>query len=132
MRGYSVATAALALGIEHKWLDNLLSQNKVQGVSQSRQGVQRRLAPGALYVIATIHRLNRGLQIPVSRAIELAHDLWRVPGDELSGNPAVIQLDGVSLAVDREELRRLVDEAVAGALEIAPRTRRGRPRRKRT
>ena len=132
MRGYSVATAALALGIEHKWLDNLLSQNKVQGVSQSRQGVQRRLAPGALYVIATIHRLNRGLQIPVAKALELAHDLWLIPGGELSGNPAVVQLDGVSLAVDREELRRLVDEAVAGALEIAPRTRRGRPRRKRT
>ena len=132
MRGYSVATAALALGVEHKWLDNLLSQNKVQGVSQSRQGVQRRLAPGALYVIATIHRLNRGLQIPVGRALELAHDLWRAPGGERSGNPAVVPLDGVSLAVDREELRRLVDEAVAGALEIAPRTRRGRPRRRRT
>lgn len=132
MRGYSVATAALALGIEHKWLDNLLSQNTVQGVSQSRQGVQRRLAPAALYVIATIHRLNRGLQIPVARALELAHDLWRIPGAEPSGNPAVVSLEGVSLTVDREELRRLVDEAVVGALEIAPRTRRGRPRRKRT
>lgn len=132
MRGYSVATASLALGVDHKWLDNLLSQNKVQGVSQSRQGVQRRLAPGALYIIATIHRLNRGLQIPVARALELAHELWRVPAAELSGNPAIVSAEEISVAVDREKLRALVDEAVIGALEIAPRTRRGRPRRKRT
>lgn len=132
MRGYSVATSALALGIEYKWLDNLLSQNRVHGVTQSRQGVQRRLAPEALYIIATVHRLNRGLQIPVATAVELAHELWRTPASASSGDAAVVPLDGISLAVRREELRALVNEAVVGALEIAPRTRRGRPRRKRT
>lgn len=132
MRGYSVATAALALEIDYKWLDNLLSLNRVQGVSQSRQGVQRRIAPGALYVIATVHRLNRGLQIPVARALELAHELWQIPASGVSPNTAIVSLEGVGLTVEREKLRTLVDEAVVGALEIAPRIRRGRPRRKRT
>jgi hypothetical protein len=131
MRGYSVATAALALGVEYKWLDNLLSQNKVQGVSQSRQGVQRRLAPAALYVIATVHRLNRGLQIPVATALALAHKLWMPPATGRSGDDATVLFEGISLTVSRAELRALVDDAVVGALEIAPRTKRGRPRRRR-
>src|SRR5687767_10096175 len=130
MRGYSVATAALALGVEYKWLDNLLSQNRVHGVSQSRQGVQRRLAPAALYVIATIHRLNRGLQIPVATAITLAHELWLPPATGASDDAATVLFEGISLTVGRAELRALVDDAVVGALEIAPRTKRGRPRRR--
>ena len=109
-----------------------MSQNRVLGVGQSRQGVARRLAPGALYVIATVHRLNRGLQIPVAVALELAHELWRNPASGQAGDPAAIWLEGISLAVHREELRTAVDDAVIGALEIAPRTRRGRPRRRRT
>lgn len=132
MRGYSVATTALALGIEPKWLDNLLSQNRVQGVSQSRQGIARTLTPGALYIVATVHRLTRGFQIPVAEALELAHELWRNPASGLPGDRVAISLDGISLAIHREELRTVVDDAVVGALEIAPRTRRGRPRRRRT
>jgi hypothetical protein len=131
MRGYSVATAALALGVQYKWLDNLLSQNKVKGVSQSRQGVQRRLAPAALYIIATIHRLNRGLQIPVASALALAHELWLAPAAGASDDAATVSFEGISLTVDRAELRALVDDAVVGALEIAPRTKRGRPRLRR-
>ena len=115
MRGYSVATAALALGVEYKWLDNLLSQNRVQGVSQSRQGVQRRLPPEALYVIATVHRLNRGLQIPVGTALELAHELWRTPASGVAGDTVIYALEGISLAVRREELR-----AGAAHTECAP------------
>lgn len=132
MRGYSVAIAALALDIDPKWVDNLLSQNRVHGVNRSRQGVQRRLAPGALYVIATVHRLNRTLQIPVATALKLAHELWRAPDSGLAGDAAVVAMDGIRLEVRREELRSLVDEAVVGALEIAPRTKRGRPPRRRT
>lgn len=131
MRGYSVATAALALEIEYKWLDNLLSQNKVQGVNQTRQGVQRRLTPQAMYVIATVHQLNRGLHIPVATALTLAHELWQAPNTGAAGDPAVVPLEAISLAVEREGLRAQVDEAIVGALEMAPRTRRGRPRLRR-
>lgn len=128
MRGYSVGTAALALEVDPKWLDNLLSQNRVDGVSQSRQGVQRRLSPTALYVIATVHGLNRELQIPVATALRVAHDLWRSPERAGPEDRVAFELEGMELQARRAEIRARVNEALAGALEMAPRTRRGRPR----
>jgi hypothetical protein len=43
-RVYTIATAALALNISTKWLDNILSHNKILGVRQNRQGVARRFS----------------------------------------------------------------------------------------
>lgn len=131
MRGYSVATAALALGIEYKWLDNLLSQNRVHGVTQARQGIARRLGPDALHVIATVHRLNRELNIPVGAALRLAHTLWDRPQASDPPDAAVVRIGELELRLDRSEVRAGVAGAVAEALEMAPRTRRGRPPRNR-
>lgn len=130
MRGYSVATTALALEVDLKWLDNLLSQYRVAGVSQTRQGVQRRLAPRAIHVIATVHRLNRELRIPVATALRFAHDLWESPQNPGSGEMAVVRAGEVALHVSRSEVRARVEAALAEALEMAPRTKRGRPRRR--
>lgn len=127
MRGYSVATAALALGIESKWLDNLLSHNRVDGVTQARQGVLRRLGPGAMHVIATVHGLNRELQIPVGAALRLAHELWRSPRNADPADTATVRNGELELHLSRAELRTRVAEAVAEALEMAPRPKRGRP-----
>lgn len=127
MRGYSVGTAALALDIEPKWLDNLLSHNRVDGVTQARQGVSRRLRPGALHVIATVHRLNRELQIPVGAALQLAHELWRSPQDADARDTATVRNGELELRLSRAGLRARVAEAVAEALEMAPRPKRGRP-----
>lgn len=128
MRGYSVATAALALGIKYKWLDNLLSQNSVRGVSQTRQGVQRRLAPAALHIIATVHQLNSEFRVPVGAALHLAHELWGAAADSESGDTAMVRTGEVALHLDRDAVSERVAAAVAEALEMAPRTRRGRPR----
>ncbi|MGK2936162.1 MAG: hypothetical protein ACSLFE_13100 [Gemmatimonadaceae bacterium] len=130
MRGYSVATAALALGIESKWLDNLLSHNRVDGVTQARQGVSRRLGPGALHVIATVHRLNRELQIPVGAALRLAHELWRSPRNADPADIATVRSGELELHLDRAGVRAHVAAAVAEALEMAPRPKRGRPPKK--
>jgi hypothetical protein len=127
MRGYSVATAALALSLDAKWLDNLLSQNRVDGVSHARQGVQRRLAPSALHVIATVHHLNHGLRIPVATALRLAHELWSSPGNSDPADTATVRADALELHLNRAEMRERVAAALAEALEMAPRTRRGRP-----
>lgn len=127
MRGYSVAAAALALGVEAKWLDNLLSQNRVDGVTQARQGVARRLGPGALHVIATVHRLNHELRVPVGAALRLAHDLWRAPPNSEVDGIAIVRAGEVELHLDRSAMRNRVAAAMAEALEMAPRTRRGRP-----
>lgn len=127
MRSYSVATAALALQASAKWLDNLLSQNRVEGVSQIRQGVQRKLSPGALYLIATVHSLNREFQIPVAAALRIAHALWHSPSVG-SDDSVALEVEGVILQINRARIRSRVDAALAEALEMAPRTRRGRPR----
>ena len=128
MRSYSVAAAALALELEPKWLDNLLSQNRVAGVAQSRQGVARRISPGALYVIATVRDLNQQLQIPVSGALRLAHELWSEPSTAPAEARTRLGVGAFSIELDRNTVRRRVDAALADALEMAPRPRRGRPR----
>ena len=124
MRSYSVATSALALGITPKWLDNLLSQNRVPGVVQSRQGVPRRIQPGALYLIATAQGLNRDFQIPVATALELAEAIWQAPD---SGPLAAVRVGELALQLNREELRERIEQALVEAIEMAPRPRRGRP-----
>lgn len=127
MRGYSVGTAALALGVEPKWLDNLLSHDRVDGVTHARQGVSRRLGPDALHVIATVHRLNRDLQIPVGSALRLAHELWRSPRIADAADTATLRNGELELHLSRAQLRAHVAAAVAEALEMAPRPKRGRP-----
>jgi len=129
MRGYSVGTAALALTLDQKWLDNLLSQNRVEGVTQTRQGIQRKIAPSALYLIATVRGLNRDLQIPVGTALRIAHELWRIPQSSDPGDAAILQVEGITVQVARADVRARVDAALAEAVEMAPRPRRGRPRR---
>ena len=131
MRGYSVATAALALKVEPKWLDNLLSQNRVPGVAQAGQGVQRRIQPEAIYLIATAHALNRDFQIPVGAALRLAQALWAKPGDREPEAPSGIVQGDLAVSVNRAELRQRMATALAEALEIAPRPRRGRPPKRR-
>ena len=130
MRGYSVATVALALGVESKWLDNLLSHNRVDGVTQARQGVARRLGPEALHVIATVHQLNQELQIPVGAALRLAHELWRSPRNGDAADTAAVRNGELELRLARAAVRAGVTTAVAEALEMAPRPKRGRPPRK--
>ena len=131
MRGYSVATVALALDLDSKWLDNLLSQHRVPGVTQSRQGVQRRIQPEGLYLIATAHALNRDFQIPVAAALRIAAALWAGPADRSAKELATFAHGDLTVSVNRGELRGRMERALAEALEIAPRTRRGRPPKQR-
>lgn len=130
MRWYSVATTALALGVGRKWLDNLLSQNRVEEVRQSRQGIQRRISPNALLIIDTVHGLNRDLHIPVATALVVAHQLWRGTADPAAPDAVTLTFGSVALHLSRREVRARVEAALAEALEMAPRTKRGRPRRK--
>ena len=132
MRGYSVAAAALALQVPTKWLDNLLSQHRVPGVAQSKQGVARRLSAESLWLIATVWQLNVALAIPVAAALRLARELWREAADGEEPQPRAITLGQLTLTLDGVAVRAQVEAALAEALEIAPRTRRGRPREKRT
>lgn len=121
MRGYTVVTSAVALGVDYKWLDNLLSHHRVAGVKQARQGVARTLPYPALRIIAIALELTAGLQVPLPRALA-----WGVRLSQ-NDNPAT---DGnLTVAIDLETLDRWLLERLAYAVEVAPVPRRGRPAR---
>ena len=119
-RAYTIATAALALGVSAKWLDNTVSHFRVEGVHQERQGVARRLTPQALLALATSVVLTRELGVTLARALELAQNIIDGDGELALGHRIVISMDLVAL---RADLLRHLEHAV----EVAPLPRRGRP-----
>jgi ABC-type amino acid transport substrate-binding protein len=119
-RAYTIATAALALGTSVKWLDNVLSHNRVPGVAQERQGISRRLTIEALLVLALAVLLIQELGLLTGRAIELAEELAKNEGRFIAERGLILGLDLTSFRV------RLL-ESLENAVEIAPVPRRGRP-----
>ena len=121
MRAYTVATAAVALNVDAKWVDNVLSHHAVAGVSQSRQGIARRLTAEAVCVLELALRLTRGFGIPVRSALGISQTL-------LEGGAASVAIDDCDLRVDGGAIRASIAVRLAEAVEIAPVPRRGRPR----
>lgn len=121
MRAYTVAAAAVSLGISPKALDNVLVRYEIAGVSRARQGVSRRLTARAILSLDIAFRLARSSAMPIGRALQLAS---RVLHDE----KAIIELEqGISLSFDVSRLRLDLDSRLAEAVEMAPAPRRGRP-----
>jgi hypothetical protein len=119
-RAYTIATAALALGTSVKWLDNVLSHNRVPGVAQERQGISRRLSIEALLVLALAVLLIQELGLPTSKAITLAEGLTRNDGRYSAEQ-------GLNLNLDLASFRLRLLERLENAVEIAPIPKRGRP-----
>jgi hypothetical protein len=119
-RAYTIATAALALGTSVKWLDNVLSHNRVPGVTQERQGVSRRLTVEGLLVLALALLLIQELGAPTPRAISLAEDLAQNEGRHMIR-------EGLNLDLDLPSFRIRLLERLESAVEVAPVPRRGRP-----
>jgi hypothetical protein len=120
MRAYTVATVAVALGVGTKWIDNVLSHHAIPGVTQSRQGVARRLNGEAVAVLEIVLRLTRGFGIPLRRALDLATDL--------TGSTEIAKpVDACELRVDLSAVRSEVALRLRDAVEYAPAPRRGRP-----
>ena len=72
---YTVATAALAIGMPIKWVDNVLSHNKLIGIRQDRQGVARRLSIEGLLVLALTALLIEELGLSTAKAIVAAEGM---------------------------------------------------------
>lgn len=121
MRAYTIAVAALALQADAKWLDNLLSHHHVPGVTRKKQGIQRKIPPDSLLIIAVARTLIDSLQIPIARALDLAGRLIHAQDSEAEVPPVTVRCDVRAIAA------RLHDR-LADAVEGAGNLPRGRPR----
>ncbi|MHB1072428.1 MAG: hypothetical protein ACYC3Q_06345 [Gemmatimonadaceae bacterium] len=127
-RSYDVAAAALALDVDTKWLDNVLSHHSVPGIARSRQGVSRAITPTGLLHLAIARALGEGASIPVAAAIDLASVL-------LQGQTGAVAetrvAQALTLRLDRAALAAELEARLADAVEQTPTRRRGRPPRRR-
>jgi hypothetical protein len=124
-RAYTVATVALALDVERKWLDNVLTHHRVPGASQERQGIARRLSSEAAFTLQLAIGLMRELGVPISRGIGLATKL--VEGRGHFHSPGRI-----SVSVDFDASEKRLHDRLAAAVEVAPLPPRGRPSQNKT
>lgn len=118
---YNTATAAVALEVSPKWLDNLLSHNELDGVSSEAQGIARRLPLAAILVIYLAREFidTTGLSAPA--ALSLAARLLN-PADH---NPRLSPL--FSITINADSLQSTLLQKLDRAVETAPTPRRGRP-----
>ena len=133
MRAFTVDVAAAALGVERKFLDNLLSRHHfgdgpgAHGSSGDpappprRQGRRRRLTSPMVAELAVAITLARELGVPLAAALHLAAAL-RPDGRVVRG--------ALTLTIDRPALERALAQRLAIALEGVREPRRGRPPRR--
>jgi hypothetical protein len=120
MRLYDVAVASLVLRVERKWLDNLLSQHDVPGVSRSVQGAARQIPLRSLLIIALVRDLQRQLGLGVARGLVVAARLIGVSHGH-------VRLGFALLSVDIPALERQLGDRLVDVMETIVPRRRGRP-----
>ena len=124
-RAYTVATAAVALNVSTKWIENTLSHFSVQGVTQARQGIARKLSVESLMILSIALTLIHDLDLPVENAVEVGTQLIEAHGR--------LRLPlGVTLEIDLQDISAVLLDRLEHAVEIAPLPRRGRPPQKTT
>jgi hypothetical protein len=126
MRAYTVAATAVTLGVSKKWVDNVLSHHRVNGVHQARQGILRRVTPDGLLALEIALHLGRALSVPIAQALDISHGLITTGGGEiqLPGSPSI------TLRADVDAMARALKPRLERALEITPIPKRGRPQYK--
>ena len=121
MRGYTVAAAAVSLGIAPKALDNILIRYEVAGVSRTRQGISRKLSARSVLTLDIALRLSRSAPMPLGTALNLAAIVFE-------HSHSSIELEkGITLTFDLRLLGTDLDVRLAEAVEVSPAPRRGRP-----
>ena len=123
-RAYTVATAALVLGVPIKWLDNVLSHFSLQGIVQERQGVARRITIEGMLQLYLVHSLSSELGTTIVVATQVAQKLAADGLVELSNR--------ITIRAGRDALRAELVDRLEHAVEIAPVPRRGRPPKNKT
>ena len=125
-RAYTIAAAALTLGMSAKWLDNTLSHIKILGVHQEKQGVARRITIDGLLILSIAALLINEFGMSLSRAAGMA--------ESLASNNGLYRSPGGALAIqlDLEGLRFKLLERLEHAVEVTPIPKRGRPSKNKT
>ena len=118
-RAYTVATAALALRVPPKWLDNVLSHFTITGVGQARQGVRRRISTDGLIVLWIANEITTNLGTPLRQSLQAAELLVKTGSLQVSAH--------IALTASPDQIRDHVNAQLARAVEVAPVPRRGRP-----
>ena len=122
MKTLSTTSAADALGVDRKVLDNVLAREARSLVSAGRRGRNRRLPVAALEQIAVALVLNRDLGVSIARGLELGALILASPASPIA-------IGGLAtLMFDSSRLCRALDLAVGDALESIAEPLRGRPR----
>ena len=122
MRAVTTGTAAFALGITKKDLDNILSRYEVRGFERARQGLARRLSLASIEQVAIAIDLSRDYSIPLPTGLLLAEEA-------LSSREGIITSRGGHLAIhaDLDRIRRDLHAKLTEAIEHVIPPRRGRP-----
>jgi hypothetical protein len=123
VRAFSTAVAAAALGVERRWLDNVIDQNRIEGIDRGGHGVSREISPKAVLTIAVAIELMDAIGSPVSEALDLAVAVARTGRYAPSGV--------TTIEVDVEAIERELAMRLSEAVEAHPPAKRGRPPRTR-
>jgi hypothetical protein len=118
-RAYTIATIGVALRVDPKWVDNVLSHFPVSGVVSARQGISRKISATGVLELSLIHKLSKSLHAPIEMAAGSARILAEQGNLELGG--------GLSLQLDRNQGRAELEARLEYAVESTPVPRRGRP-----
>jgi hypothetical protein len=124
-RSYDVRTVALAIDVQAKWLDNLLSHHSIPGVIRQRQGVERRITDEGVLAIDLVRQLV-GFGVGAARAVSIAQAALKTRGgDELR----YVDDSGIVLLFPSASTERRLRERMIDAVEAVASVRRGRPAR---
>ena len=121
MRTLSTASAAVAIGVDRKILDNILTRECRSIILTGRRGRSRQIPVAVLERIAVAFILNRDLGVSIARGLEIAKQLADTP----SSSVAVGSLG--ELKFDLKRLRQSLELSIDDALESVAEPIRGRP-----
>lgn len=125
-RSYTAKLVALTIGVQAKWLDNLLSHHDLPGVSRGAQGLERRITDEGLLAIEAVRILVAELGVPIARAVSIARIAL---AGRTSSEMRFVAEPSVSVLFALPEIEHRLRDRIIEAGESVARVPRGRPRR---
>ena len=124
MRSLSSDAAARVLGVDGRFLDNILARQARPLFRAGKRGKGRLIEFATLERLAVALILNRDLDIPVVRGLALAEEILRSPHEVEFSVGSLI-----TLRFDIAQVHRALEAAIAETVEEFIPPRRGRPPR---